>query len=241
MQSPNRSYRQDEHYERTIYQSIYIPDCSSFRDQVGDSMIPSTEFLLKQVRNGDENAMDKLLSQHRGRLRKMIRVRLHPGIRKRVDESDVLQEALLNASMRMNDYFSKSSQPFFLWLRAITSQVIQQFHRFHIDAQKRSVKLDHVHALNGDSLSHSMAHVIVSGDRCPADAVELQELQDRVRSMLDSLSVNDREVLCMRHFEGMSNVEVAESLEISTSNASTRYVRALTKLKDSLKEAPGFF
>jgi len=201
----------------------------------------STELLLNRVRGGDESAMQELLTLHRDRLRRMIRMRLHPLVRKRVDESDILQEALLAASQRMNDFFSKSSQPFFLWLRAVTSQIISQSHRFHLDAQKRSAKLDHEFCPDDDSLSHSMAHVIVSRDPCPADAAQRQEMQDQVQVVIASLPPQDREVLCMRHFEGLANAEVAQVLEISTSNASTRYLRALSRLKDGLKQFPGFF
>ena len=201
----------------------------------------STRILLDRVRGGDQSAIEKLLTQHRPRLRKMIRVRLHPLVRKRVDESDILQDALFAASQRMSDFFTKSQQPFFLWLRAITSQVILQCHRFHLDAQKRSAKLDHAYCPNEDALSHSMAHIIISPDKGPADEAESAELERKVRTVLDSLSANDREVLCMRHFEGLSNSEVAATLEISTSNASTRYLRALGRLKDGLAKIPGFF
>ena len=204
-------------------------------------MTQSTEVLLNRVRNGDESAMEALLAQHRGRLQKMIRARLHPKVRTRVDESDILQEALLNASLRMNDFFARSSQPFFLWLRAVATQVLQQCHRMHLDALKRSVKRDQPQSMADDSLSQNMTQIIISQEPGPADAVERQELPERVVRVLDSMSANDREVLCMRHFEGMGNREVAEALGISTSNASTRYLRALTRLQDELKRMPGFY
>jgi RNA polymerase sigma-70 factor, ECF subfamily len=44
----------------------------------------------------------------------------------------------------------------------------------------------------------------------------------------------DREVLQMRHFEQLSNIEVAQRLNIDPPAASKRYVRALERLKGLL-------
>jgi RNA polymerase sigma-70 factor (ECF subfamily) len=51
----------------------------------------------------------------------------------------------------------------------------------------------------------------------------------------------DREILALRHFEQLSNGEVAETLGLNESTASTRYLRALKRLKDELSQLPGFF
>jgi RNA polymerase sigma-70 factor (ECF subfamily) len=51
----------------------------------------------------------------------------------------------------------------------------------------------------------------------------------------------DREVLAMRHYEQLSNVETAHILGINPSTASTRYVRALRRLRTELGELPGLF
>ena len=51
----------------------------------------------------------------------------------------------------------------------------------------------------------------------------------------------DREVLALRHFEQMNNVEIARVLGISETAASNRFVRALKRLKVILMEVPGYF
>jgi RNA polymerase sigma-70 factor, ECF subfamily len=51
----------------------------------------------------------------------------------------------------------------------------------------------------------------------------------------------DREVLTLRHFEELSNVETAQVLGIQKAAASNRYLRALKRLKDTLASMPGFF
>ena len=52
------------------------------------------------------------------------------------------------------------------------------------------------------------------------------------------MSELDREVIALRHFEELSNIETAEVLGIETSAASKRYLRALKRLKEILEESP---
>ena len=60
-----------------------------------------------------------------------------------------------------------------------------------------------------------------------------------VQDVLNSLDPLDREMLALRHFEQMTNAEVAQTLDIGESAASSRYVRALKRLKDEFKRIPG--
>ena len=164
----------------------------------------------------------------------MVRVRLHPLVRPRVDESDILQNAFLDASRRIEDYFETSSLPFYLWLRHLTDQQIRQCHRHHLDIQKRSVRQDRRLDVGDASLSFCMASYIVSQDTSPPDAAAREELRESVHRVLDQLNEVDREILCMRHLEQMSNAEVATALNIPSTNASTRHLRALVKLQKGL-------
>jgi RNA polymerase sigma-70 factor (ECF subfamily) len=51
----------------------------------------------------------------------------------------------------------------------------------------------------------------------------------------------DREVLALRHFEQLDNNETAEALAITPTCASSRYLRALKRLKEVLGQMPGIF
>jgi RNA polymerase sigma-70 factor (ECF subfamily) len=61
-----------------------------------------------------------------------------------------------------------------------------------------------------------------------------------LRAVLERLDPIDREVLALRHFEELSNHEVAEVLGIQTAAASKRYIRAIERLKQALEQMPGF-
>ena len=67
------------------------------------------------------------------------------------------------------------------------------------------------------------------------------ELQEILQAAVNAMEPVDREILALRHFEELTNSEVAESLGIQQKAASIRYVRAVARLKDVLKRIPGFF
>jgi RNA polymerase sigma-70 factor, ECF subfamily len=79
----------------------------------------------------DRAGLGLLLEQNRDRLRRMVALRLDPRLRGRVDPSDVIQEAYLEASVRFPEYARAATMPFFLWLRLIAAQRLKIVHRNH--------------------------------------------------------------------------------------------------------------
>ena len=88
--------------------------------------------------------------------------------------------------------------------------------------------------------SISLAEQLLGTMTSPSQAVSWAETVARVQEALDRMEPIDREVLALRHFEGLSNSEVAEVLGLKKSAASNRYIRALKRLKETLLSIPGF-
>ena len=61
----------------------------------------------------------------------------------------------------------------------------------------------------------------------------------RLQETLNAMAPLDREVLVLRHFEELTNAEVARELQLKESAASKRYMRALHRLKEILASLPG--
>jgi RNA polymerase sigma-70 factor (ECF subfamily) len=74
----------------------------------------------------------------------------------------------------------------------------------------------------------------------PSQAAQRAEMMEILRDAIDRLDPTDREVLALRHFEELSNHEVAALLGIQSAAASKRYVRAVERLKEALDRLPGF-
>ena len=68
----------------------------------------------------------------------------------------------------------------------------------------------------------------------PTQHIRHEERDALLRQALEELPENDRCILQLRHFDGMSNQECAEILHIEPKAASIRYVRALQRLRDRL-------
>ena len=180
-------------------------------------------------------------SAQRERLWRMINFRLDRTLAGRVDPDDVLQEAWLAASQRL-DNFLAHEMSLFVWLRLIVGQTIIDVHRRHLGAKMRDAykEVSLNNAALSLSTSFSIAAHFLGNFTSPSKAAMRDEAARQLEDAIDGMNAVDREVLALRHFEELSNKEVAEVLNIEQKAASIRYVRALRKLKSILEAIPGF-
>jgi RNA polymerase sigma-70 factor (ECF subfamily) len=199
--------------------------------------------LLRRAKAGDQQALAALFACHHDRLRKMVRIRLDRRLSGRIDTSDVLQDAFLDVARRFPEYAAAPTVPFYLWLRSLAGQRLIDLHRHHLGAEMRDAGREvslHRGAVPSAS-SASLAQQLLAGLTSPSQAAIRQEMQFRLQEALNSMDAVDREVVVLRHFEELSNVETAEVLGIEPAAASKRYIRALRRLKAILDAVPGFF
>jgi RNA polymerase sigma-70 factor (ECF subfamily) len=189
---------------------------------------------------GDRSAWESIVDRYRPRLRRMVALRLDRRMGARVDPSDVVQEALLDASLQLESYLANPVLPLYLWLRMVTGGRLGKTHRFHLGTQRRDLDLEI--RLNGPACpgmsSQSLADVILAREQPPAAPLEQDERADRVRAAVDGLSPADREIIGLRHFEHLGLDDVARVLELTKAAAAKRYVRAMARLRAAL---PGEF
>ena len=199
-----------------------------------------TRELLQNAGQGDADAVNQLLDRHRDSLRQMVHFRLDRALAGRIDASDVVQDVLLEAHQRLADYINNPRLPFHLWLRQLAKDRIIDMHRRHRVAQRRSVDREQSLATPeyADRSSMDLAAMLTDHELTPAAANIRKELERRFLTALDDLEEGDREIIQMRHYEHLGNVEVAQALDISQPAAGMRYLRALRKLRSILGEHP---
>lgn len=204
---------------------------------------PSLEQLMDRVRNNDAEAVAEVFARYRDRLKRMVRLRLDRRLQGRVDPSDVLQEAWIDVNARAAEYANNPEMPFFLWMRMITGQRLLEIHRRHLQTRMRDAGQEV--SIYGGALPHANSMSLAAqllGRLTTASAAAMRaEMQVRLQEVLNAMDPIDREILALRHFEELSNGEVATVLELSKAAASNRYIRALKRLKDDLSQIPGFF
>lgn len=199
-----------------------------------------TQDILAAARLGNPDAVNRLLERHRLSLRKLVQMRLDRALARRVDASDIVQDVLLEANGRLQEYLRNPKMPFHLWLRHLAQDRIIDMHRQHRGAQRRS--LDREQALAspafGDQSSFDLAAQIMDDELTPAAASIRKELEGRFLAAMDQMEEEDREILLMRHFEQLGNNETAEALGLSPAAAGMRHLRALRRLRAILGERP---
>ncbi len=197
--------------------------------------------LLQRARKGEREAMNELFARHRGRLRRMVEMRLDWRLQARIDASDVIQDAFVEVTERLEDYFKQAKVPFFLWLRLVVGEQLTNLHRHHLGVQMRDARREV--SLYRDALpeasSAALAAQLLGKQTSPTQAALRAERMLRMQQAINSLDAIDREIISLRHFEQLNRSEAAQVLGIEESAAAKRYIRALKRLKTALAGMPG--
>ena len=189
--------------------------------------------------SGKPENWNAVVERHAPRLRRLVAFRLDERIKARVDPSDVVQDALAEAVIRISEYVANPQVPFFLWLRFLTRQRLGQVHRHHLGRELRDANRDVPLRPVGTDGSSSMAIAsCLAANQTPSSQIYARgEMTMRLADALEQMDPIDREILALRHFEGLSNQEAADIMEMTVSAASKRYVRALEKIRTILGDS----
>jgi RNA polymerase sigma-70 factor (ECF subfamily) len=199
---------------------------------------PLSDELLAEMRAGDQEALAKVFCHYRERLRKVVRFRIDYRIAPRVSDSDVLQETYIAAARRLEHFARQGEMPAFLWLRLLVGQQLVDLHRQHLQAGIRDVRkeVSLQHGAASPHTSMAIAAQLVGPMTAVSEVVARAERVERLEATLNQMDPIDREVIALRHFEELSNVETARVLEIEPAAASKRYLRAMSRLGQLMSE-----
>lgn len=193
-----------------------------------------TQSLLGKAARGDQSAIRKLLAPHRGRLRRMVALRLDSGVAARVDASDIVQEAFMDAARKLADYERDRPLPFYPWLHRLASERLAAAHRKHRTGNRDVAREHKGFAWNEDSAPLLIDRLVAQEDT-PAQRLIAEERRKRVREALELLAPADREILVMRYLEDLSFPEISAILEIGESAAKMRHLRAIERIRAVLE------
>ena len=190
-----------------------------------------TDRILERARLGDRSAQQKLLEQHRSRLRRMVVALLDPRLSSRVDPSDVLQNALTHAALKLPNYFQQETIGVYPWLRRIVKNELIDVHRRHVGAQRRSVNREHkLYDRLNDESAVDLADRLLSRELPPSKIVNQREQMKAIKDGMDQMNEQQRELLLMRFVEEMTIQEIADAFEWPKATARLRVLRAIQQL-----------
>jgi RNA polymerase sigma-70 factor (ECF subfamily) len=192
---------------------------------------PHPETLLQQARAGDAAALGRLLEGYRPYLTLLARVQIGRLLQGKVGTSDAVQEAFLGAHHNFHQFAGADERAFLAWLRQVLASVLANLVRHYAGTQARDVRLEQGLSADLDRSSAALAALDNSPDR-QADRREQSAL---LAEALQRLDEDDREVLVLRHLEGLSFPEVAERMGRTVDSVKKRWPRALMRLRKAFQ------
>lgn len=177
----------------------------------------NTRSLLSRALANDREAVDVLFQRYRDRLRAGLRKLIGPKYRLLMaDSEDAAQDAILSALRRLHQFEYRGEGSFLAWLlKGAEFEVVRRIRA--LEAQKRTAQGGVV------ELDTQIARVTPGNEKTPPDALDEQELAERVRQALQQLPDREREVIVLRRYLELETEEICEEMGLPTAGA----VRAL--------------
>jgi RNA polymerase sigma-70 factor (subfamily 1) len=189
--------------------------------------------LVHDFQAGNELALNELFERYQERVRRIVRIRLGPELRRYLDEDDIVQEVFISAARHIGDFVPKGHSSILYWLSAITENRIRDKARYYSSAKRDG------HAEVRLSLSASEpGGTPEPASHAPSPSqqnifVEIGQIVDDALAQLEPAAY--REVILCRDYYGSSWEEVCESLERKTTAAAQElYRRAHAKLREEV-------
>lgn len=179
------------------------------------------------------------LESLRPRLKRMLSLRLDPRLRRRIDSSDVLQEAFTAATQRFEEYRGSPAVPFYVWVRQLTLQKLIDLHRRHMGTKGRDVRREVAGDDSPEGTTASLVRVLIDEALTPHQSLVRKEQEQRLREALGGLKEIDQEILMLRYFERLTNEECASVIGLTPTAAKLRHLRAAKRLREILRTRMG--
>ena len=189
--------------------------------------------LIDQAQAGDRSAFDSLFERYAEELRRFVELRLDSRIRTRVAASDIVQDSQLEAFRRFLDFCERKPMPFRVWLRKNAYERLLNARRDHVDTAKRAVGREQPLA---DESTVLLANELSDRGASPSECVSKLEYRNLISTKIQSMNEDDRNVLLMRHVDGMTHQNIADLLGIEHATARKRYARALVRFESLLRD-----
>ena len=193
------------------------------------------ELSLFEARQGSESARRELLHIYRNYLKLLARLRIGRTLQSKLDESDLVQETLLNAWRTFEDFRGQTEAELMQWLRSILASTTAS-HLRHFRTAKRDLALERQLQHQFDQSSRLLDRALLDRENSPSQNAVRRERARQLADAIQQLPPDYREVIILRHLEGLPLVQIADRLGQSANSIQKTWARALIKLHELLKD-----
>ena len=182
----------------------------------------SDQVLLNNYLSGDRNAISRLIERHSRRVRDYINMM----VKDRDVAEDIFQETFIKAVRVIDEGRYTDNGKFLSWiLRIAHNQVID-----HFRAQRQSK------AVTESEAGYDVLGTLRFAERTVEDSMVSDQIERDVRALVELLPAEQREVVMLRYFSGLSFKDIAEQTDVSINTALGRMRYALINLRRMIKE-----
>lgn len=187
-----------------------------------NTRVLSDQVLLNNYLSGDRAAISQLIDRHTHRVRDYIRMM----VKDHDVADDILQETFIKAVRVIDEGRYADTGKFLSWvLRIAHNQVID-----HFRSQKNTKTVSESDA------GYNMLGTLRFAERTVEDAMISTQIEEDVRRLVERLPDEQREVVMMRYYSGLSFQEIADQTDVSINTALGRMRYALINLRKMIKE-----
>jgi RNA polymerase sigma-70 factor, ECF subfamily len=201
-----------------------------------DAPDPPAIDLLARARAGDDDARGQLLEAYRSYLKLLARAQLGQRLQGKVDPSDLVQEAFLEAHRDFRQFRGETEAELLAWLRRVLATSLADQLRRHRGTQRRDLRLERQLAAALDRSSQALERGLAAPDSSPSARAERHEDARRLAEALERLPADYRDVLVLRHFQGLAFPEIARRLDKTLDSVKNVWLRGLSRLRRTLEE-----
>ncbi len=194
--------------------------------------------LLHQARSGNSDQLGRLLEMYRHYLRLLARVEIGRNLQAKLDASDLVQDTLLEAHRNFPKFRGAGETQFVCWLRQIMAASLANLLRRYLGTQGRDVRLERDLAVHLDQSSRLLDRGLVAPISSPSQQASRREQVVLLADALALLPEDYREVIVLRHLEGLSFAEVGQRMGRSLDSVEKLWVRGLARLRQMMGGTP---
>ena len=193
--------------------------------------------LLLAARNGDRDALGQLLQWYTNYLRLLASSQLDRRLRRRLNPSDVVQEAMLAAHRDFQAFRGESPKEFCCWLRTILIHTLHRCFDRNVKVGKRDVRREvSIDDVSPDHSSGGIAKILPGRADSPSTPLRKKEANMDLAARLSKLKEHHRQVIELRVIKGLPFDQIARQMNRSSGAVRMLWLRALDAFKSVAEE-----
>lgn len=193
--------------------------------------------LVARARSGEASACGQLLELYRNYLRLQARILIGSTLKARLDPSDLVQETCLEAHRDFASFAGSTEAELLAWLRRILVRNLADLAKHH-KAQGRDLRRQESLEVLLERSSDAVDQALATGLSTPSARETRREQAVVLADALEQLGPDDREVIVLRHFQGLKFDEIATCMARSPGAVRVLWTRALERLQRVLEGSP---